>query len=158
MFDGVAALLGVRNRVSYEGQAALELEMLIDADGAGEPAYEFGVAAAEGRLQVDPAPMIRHLVADLASGCEPGRLSARFHNGLAQAVVEVCQRLRDPLGALPVALSGGVFQNRYLTERTAKLLRQAGFEVLLHRQVPPNDGGLALGQAAIAGAADIGSG
>ncbi len=152
LFDGVAALAGVRNRVSYEGQAALELEMLIDDSGAGEPGYDFSLSSADGRLQVDPAPMIRQLVADLAAGCAPSRISARFHNGLAETIVTVCQRVTESLGLLPVALSGGVFQNRYLTERTAQLLRQAGFEVLLHRQVPPNDGGLALGQAAIAGA------
>lgn len=150
LFDAVAALVGVRNRVSFEGQAALELEMLIDRDGAGEPGYPFALAESASLLQVDPAPLIRQLVQDLTDRVAPSRLSARFHNGLAQVILEVCQRVTAERGALPVALSGGVFQNRYLTERAAGLLRAAGFQVLLHRQVPPNDGGLALGQAVIA--------
>ncbi len=151
LFDAVAALVGLRNRVNYEGQAALELEMLIEADGAGEPAYPVKIFEAEGRLQLNPGPMIRQLVADLSSGLAPSKLSARFHNGLAQAILRVCQKTAERQGPLPVALSGGVFQNRYLAERTARSLREAGFDVLLHRQVPPNDGGLALGQAAVAG-------
>ena len=151
LFDAVAALIGVRNRVSYEGQAALELEMLIDADGGEENGYSFALVAAAGPLQIDVAPMIRAIVSDLQAGVSQGRISQRFHNGLAQMVVALCQQINADQG-LPVALSGGVFLNRYLTEKAAALLRQAGFEVLLHRQVPPNDGGLALGQAAIAGA------
>lgn len=151
LFDAVAALIGLRDKVSYEGQAALELEMLIEADGAGESTYPFGIEQQNGLLQLDPLPMIRAVVDDLHDGIVPAAISARFHNGLVQAVLDVCQRLTAEHGQLPVALSGGVFQNRYLTERAAQLLREAGFEVLLHRQVPPNDGGLALGQAAIAG-------
>jgi len=152
LFDAVAALIGVRNQVSYEGQAALELEMLIDEAGSDEPAYPFAMTSIDDRWQVDPAPMIKNLVLDLSEGAAVSALSARFHNGMAQAVVEVCQQISLDQEPLPVALSGGVFQNRYLTERTASLLRAAGFEVLLHRQVPPNDGGLALGQAAVAAA------
>ena len=151
LFDAVAALIGLRDKVSYEGQAALELEMLIEACGAEELDYPFGIEERDGLLQLDPLPMIRAVADDLRFGIAPAAISARFHNGLAQAVLDVCQRLTAEHGELPVALSGGVFQNRYLTERVAKLLREAGFEVLLHRQVPPNDGGLALGQAAIAG-------
>ncbi len=150
LFDAVAALVGVRNRVSYEGQAALELEMLIDSHGDGEPGYPFGLVATDAVLQIDPLPMIRQLVEDMQSGVAPARISARFHNGLAQLIVDVCRQLSTGSERLPVALSGGVFQNRYLTERCAKLLRAAGYDVLLHRQVPPNDGGLALGQAAVA--------
>ncbi len=152
LFDAVAALIGLRCKVSYEGQAALELEMLIDGDSAAEPAYSFLITETDGMLQVDPTPMIRQLVNDLAGQVTAAQISARFHNGLAQMVLDVCRTIVVEQGRLPVALSGGVFQNRYLTELTAKLLRQEGFEVLLHRQVPPNDGGLALGQAAIAGA------
>ncbi|SHI49111.1 Hydrogenase maturation protein, carbamoyltransferase HypF [Malonomonas rubra DSM 5091] len=152
LFDAVAALVGLRNRVSYEGQAAFELEMLIAASGEAEAPYRFDVVAAAGLLQIDAVPMIKALVADLRAGIEPAVVSARFHNGLAQTIVDVCRQIRGERGVLPVALSGGVFQNRYLTERSAKLLREAGFDVLLHRQVPPNDGGLALGQAVIAGA------
>jgi hydrogenase maturation protein HypF len=102
-------------------------------------------------LQIDTAPLIRSVVSDLQAEVPVARISARFHNGMAQMIVDLCQRIAVDRGRLPVALSGGVFQNRYLAERAAKLLRQAGFKVLLHRQVPPNDGGLSLGQAAIAG-------
>jgi hydrogenase maturation protein HypF len=151
LFDAVAALSGVRNQVSYEGQAALELEMLLDANAPSETGYAFALVETTGPLQIDAAPLIRAIVADLNSAVNAARISARFHNGMAQLIVEMCQRFAADRGALPVALSGGVFQNRYLTERTAKLLRETGFNVLLHRQVPPNDGGLALGQAAIAG-------
>ena len=151
LFDAVAALVGVRNRVSFEGQAALELEMLIGPPGGEESGYVFDLQEAPGVLEFDPGPMIRQLVSDLTAGVTADRISARFHNGLAQTVVDVCRQLAATHGVWPVALSGGVFQNRYLTERTAGLLRATGFEVLLHRQVPPNDGGLALGQAVIAG-------
>lgn len=148
LFDAVAALVGVRNQVSYEGQAALELEMLIEGDE--QQAYRFGFDVVDGLLQIDVLPMIKRVVEDVAGEVPASLVSARFHNGMAQLVLEVCQRISAERGRFPVALSGGVFQNRYLTERVAKLLREAGFEVLLHRQVPPNDGGLALGQAAIA--------
>ena len=152
LFDAVAALIGLHNRVSYEGQAALGLEMLIDEQGAGEAGYSFSVAETAGPLQIDATALITSIVSDLQLGVSGAKISARFHNGLAQLIVNLCLRISADRTPLPVALSGGVFQNRYLTERTAKLLRLAGFEVLLHRQVPPNDGGLALGQAAIAGA------
>lgn len=151
LFDAVAAMVGLRNKVSYEGQAALELEMLIDCDGPTESAYPFALLETDGLINLDPTPMIKQLVDDLSVAATGQQISARFHNGLALSIVTVCQRLVQAHGQFPVALSGGVFQNRYLTERTVKLLRGAGFEVLLHRQVPPNDGGLALGQAAIAG-------
>ncbi len=152
LFDAVAALLGLRNRVSYEGQAALELEMQIDAQGVVEAGYRFSLLESAGPLQIDAAPLIKSIVSDLHQGVAVARISARFHNGLAEMIVALCRRFTANKNTLPVVLSGGVFQNRYLTERTAKLLRDAGFEVLLHRQVPPNDGGLALGQAAVAGA------
>ena len=152
LFDAVAALSGVRNQVNYEGQAALELEMLIGQKGDSEAAYRFEIVDVNGGWQIDSLPMIRQLVTDLENGVAAELLSARFHNGLAQVIVDVCCKIAKEKGALPVALSGGVFQNRYLTERSAKMLRNAGFEVLLHRQVPPNDGGLSLGQAAVAAA------
>ncbi|NOY14194.1 MAG: carbamoyltransferase HypF [Deltaproteobacteria bacterium] len=151
LFDAVSALIGVRNRVSYEGQAALELEMLINQDGSEESAYSFALKRIDDLYHIDPNPMIRSLVTDLTAGVSLAQISARFHNGLAQTILDVCRSIAAEHGSLPVALSGGVFQNRYLTERAAELLRGAGFKVLLHRQVPPNDGGLALGQAAIAG-------
>lgn len=152
LFDAVAALAGIRQQVSYEGQAALELEMALQG-GAEAGEYPFGLRSDQQLLLVDPAPMIRALVADLQQGAAPGLVSARFHNGLARTIGKVCSRLGEQQGLDRVALSGGVFQNRYLTERSLEILQALGFSVLTHSLVPPNDGGLALGQAVIAGAA-----
>ena len=151
LFDAVAALVGIRDRVSYEGQAALELEMALEEDAGNCGSYPFSVRSEGEMLLIDSRPMIRQLIKDLAKRVSCSQISAQFHNGLTQAIVEVCERVRIEHGNFPVALSGGVFQNRYLTERTIEQLREKAFEVLVHRQVPPNDGGLALGQAVIAG-------
>jgi len=154
LFDGVAALVGLRGRVSYEGQAALELEMAIEGEGE-EGEYPFAVDLTDGLLIFDPASLIRALVEDLQRGATASAVSARFHNTLARMVVEICRRVRQRTGLNGVALSGGVFQNRYLTERSVALLQEDGFRVLTHSLVPPNDGGLALGQAVVAGAAGL---
>lgn len=150
LFDAVAALTGVRQVVSYEGQAALELEQAIEK-GNETAAYRFEIRNDGDLLICDPAPLIRQVVEDVRAGCDPAWISIRFHNGLAQVITEVCRRIRLQTGLERVALSGGVFQNRILTEKTYRILKEGGFDVLLHRQVPPNDGGLALGQAVIAG-------
>jgi hydrogenase maturation protein HypF len=151
LFDAVSALVGLRQRVSYEGQAALELEMAIGEEHE-ERRYPFHLDGETLPLQLDTAALIRAIVADLLRGESVAVVSARFHNTLAEAVSAVCRRLRTEFGAPDrVALSGGVFQNVSLTERTVHLLDAAGFTVLTHSLVPPNDGGLALGQAAIAG-------
>ncbi len=153
LFDAVAALAGVRQKVGYEGQAALELEMTIGEEGDTAGDYPFALRTEGPTLVLDPAPMIRALVADLQQGCAVGLLSARFHNGLARAIGAACEAVRSQRGINLVVLSGGVFQNRYLTEATLDVLSGLGFDVLTHSLVPPNDGGLALGQAVIAGAA-----
>ncbi len=150
LFDAVAALVGLRDRVSYEGQAALELEMA--ADPAEREGYPYDLRDEEGMLIFDLAVLTRAIVADLQAGAAPGIVSARFHTTLAWMVAEVCATLRSSSGIERVALSGGVFQNRLLTESVVPLLRRAGFSVYCHSRVPPNDGGLALGQAVIAGA------
>jgi hydrogenase maturation protein HypF len=144
LFDAVAALSGLRQSVNYEAQAAIELEASVDPDESG--AYPFGM---EGMV-LDPSPMIHALVDDVRGQLPPGRMAARFHNGLADLVLQACRQIRSTYGLRVVALSGGVWQNLVLLERTLAGLRRADFEVLLHRQVPTNDGGLALGQAAIA--------
>jgi len=147
LFDAVAALIGLRPEVTYEGQAAMELEAL--AEETSEEPYRFDLRE-ETELVLDPAPVFRSLVADLRAGVRKGRMAARFHDGLAAVVVEACQRLSAAHGSRTVALSGGVFQNvRFLTV-LVEGLTAAGFEVLTHRRVPPNDGGLALGQVAVA--------
>jgi hydrogenase maturation protein HypF len=150
-FDAVAALCGLRCSVSYEGQAAAELEAAA-APGSWEPyptSYAPG-AGPDGAGEIDLRPTVREIAAALHRGVAVAEVSARFHETLAAAVAEACVRARCELGIEAVALSGGCFQNRRLLERTAARLEQVGFEVLRHRRVPPNDGGIALGQAAVA--------
>jgi len=150
LFDAVAALVGLRQKVSYEGQAALELEMAI-ADESEKGSYPFSLIEEQGLLIFEPSTLIRAIAAEVLSGAEAGRVSARFHNTLAHMILESCKRIRERTGLTTVALSGGVFQNLYLTEKTVEVLEGGGFRVLTHSLVPPNDGGLALGQAVIAG-------
>jgi hydrogenase maturation protein HypF len=146
LFDAAASLAGVRHRVTYEAQAACELEAVIDPSERG--AYPFVL---EGNV-LDPAPALRELAADVRAGRPVGVLSARFHHGLADAVTAACRRLRDASGLGRVVLSGGVWQNLVLLRETTARLEAAAFEVLPHRRVPANDGGLALGQAVVAAA------
>ncbi|MBN1178757.1 MAG: carbamoyltransferase HypF [Anaerolineae bacterium] len=144
LFDVVSALAGVCQQISYEAQAAIELEALVEDDPG---AYPFDFHDGE----IDPAPVLRAAVADLRAGVPVGAISARFHNGLALAVRDVCCQVREETGLDEVALSGGVFQNVTLLGRTVPLLEAAGFRVYRHRLVPPNDGCIALGQAVVAG-------
>jgi len=150
LFDAVAALCGLRLEVGYEGQAALELEMAI-TPGSVEP-YPFPVVADEEVLLLDWQPMLAAIMADLAGQVPVGVISRRFHDGQAHGVLEVCRLLRKRTGLDLVVLSGGVFQNRYLTEAVSDLLVAEGFDLRRHSLVPPNDGGLALGQAEVAAA------
>ncbi|OGR33382.1 MAG: carbamoyltransferase HypF [Desulfuromonadales bacterium GWD2_61_12] len=148
LFDGVAALIGLRPRVSFEGQAAMELEMV--AAPAEQGAYPSAVERIGNLLEIDPALLIRAVVDDLHAAVPVAAISARFHRGVAHMVFQVCRILRAESGLSLVALSGGVFQNVFLTETVLALLRDDDFTVLTHSLVPPNDGGLALGQAIIA--------
>jgi hydrogenase maturation protein HypF len=153
LFDAVAAILGVRDAVNYEGQAAVELEQL--ADPAEPAAYPVRVApAGDGLLRLGGADLVRAVVEDLAAGVAPPLIAARFHNGLAAATVAACQAVGEETGLGTVALSGGVFQNMLLLERTVAGLEANGIRVLTHSRVPPNDAGISLGQAAVAGARD----
>lgn len=149
LFDAVAALAGLRYRVSYEGQAALELEMAIPENPC-EEAYPFVLEKIGEELIASPARVFRALVDDQQQGVDAGRISLRFHNGLARLILDACRSLRNQFGLQTVALTGGVFQNRYLTEKARALLLEEGFRVLLHSLVPPNDGGISLGQAVVA--------
>jgi hydrogenase maturation protein HypF len=147
LFDGVAALLGLHPRVTFEGQAAMALEHLADPHEPG--AYPLPLSSSPGAIAIlDWAPLVEALLADLRRGEAREAMAARFHNGLVEAIVAVARRV----GERRVALTGGCFQNRLLAERAAERLERAGFEVLLHRQVPPNDGGVSLGQALVAAA------
>ncbi|MBI4319842.1 MAG: carbamoyltransferase HypF [Chloroflexi bacterium] len=147
LFDAVAALLGVRGEITYEGQAAIDLEML--ADPAVSEGYQFGEVQ-QRPLEIDSSPVIRSLATDLRRGVDPAILAARFHNGVAQMIVRVCDVVRRATGLEGVCLSGGVFQNRFLTRRALAGLRGAGFTVYTHHLVPCNDGGISLGQALVA--------
>ncbi|MFD0547090.1 carbamoyltransferase HypF [Streptomyces mexicanus] len=151
LFDAVASLAGVCHRAHYEAQAALELEAAAaqawDADAA---AYPFALTTSAGALACDPAPLLRALVADLRHGTPAPVLAARFHRGLARAVAEICRRARAATGLSTVALTGGVFANGLLEQECTALLTGDGFTVLRHGEVPPNDGGLALGQLMVA--------
>jgi hydrogenase maturation protein HypF len=152
LFDAVAAALAIcADGIVYEGQAAIELEAIC-ADAHGEPGYDFALYDEGGIWVLDPAPMWEELFSDLADALPAARISARFHAGLAEAVVELSARIAAVHRINAVALSGGVFQNRTLFERVCHGLRARGLEVLSHRRVPSNDGGLALGQAVAAAA------
>jgi hydrogenase maturation protein HypF len=146
LFDAVASLIGLRDVARYEGQAAIELETL--ADERHEGGYEFSCS---GEI-IAPAPVIRDIVADLVRRVPASVIAAKFHNAVASLILEVARRIRDERELHRVALSGGVFQNRLLLNRTIRLLETAGFEVFTHIRVPPNDGGVALGQAVVADA------
>ncbi len=167
LFDAVAAIAGVRARVSHEGQGASELEGLTDLSERG--AYPMGLlggageggAAAVGPAEGEPAATpaiidaretITALLDDLADGTPVPRAAARFHNALARASAEACAGEARRRGLETVVLSGGVFQNRLLLERTAARLRERGLEALVPLRLPPNDGGIAFGQAAVAAA------
>jgi len=153
LFDAAAALLGVRDEISYEGQAAIELEQLADP---GEPgAYAAAIvpgAEAGAPFRASGADLIGAARADLAAGVAREVVAARFHNGLAALIEGGCVLLREQSGLDTVALSGGVFQNLLLLGGTVTRLEARGFTVLTHARVPCNDGGISLGQAVVAAA------
>jgi len=151
LFDAVAALVGVRDAVSYEGQAAIELEQV--ADTAERGGYRAGVTGSEP-FTIAGSDLIRSVVDDLGAGTAVPVVAARFHAAVVVAIVDACTRVREARGLTMVALSGGVFQNVLLVERTVAALEAAGFRVLTHVRVPPNDGGISFGQAAVAAARD----
>ena len=152
LFDAVSALLGVRDVVSYDGQAAIELEILADGHEQGSYPVPVDSTDTDAPLRLDTAALMRALVVDLLAGTSSAVLAARFHHSLARMVADVCSRLRAMHDLTTVALSGGVFCNALLLTRTVQLLEADGFTVLTHRTVPASDGGLALGQAAVGAA------
>jgi hydrogenase maturation protein HypF len=148
LFDAVASLAGLRQQTRFEGQAAMELEFNL-ANPETEPAYQFDFARPEATssahgsaLILDWAPLVESVLGDLQAGASAAQISARFHNGLVEAIVMLARKVGHP----QVCLSGGCFQNRYLTERAIGRLRAEGFRPYWQQRVPPNDGGIALGQ------------
>jgi hydrogenase maturation protein HypF len=168
LFDAVAALVGVRDVINYEGQAAIELEQLADVHERGSypvtitsrlpPAAGAWAQALPGtggtELRVAGSDLVLAAAEDLVGGVPASIIAGRFHNGVAAAIVTVCGRLREQTGLTLVALSGGVFQNLLLTSQVVTRLTDEGFRVLVHSRVPCNDGGISLGQIAVAGARD----
>jgi hydrogenase maturation protein HypF len=160
LFDAVAALIGLREEVIYEGQAAIELEML--AHGYDSPAdskpdliaqshYPFSITG-ESPAKLDVTPMMRAIVQDIQDDLPARQIAYRFHLSIAELLATACHEARKQTGLQVVALSGGVFQNGLLLEQLAQRLEAMAFQVYINRRVPPNDGGLALGQLAVAAA------
>lgn len=146
LFDAIASIAGIRQVCRHEGQAAMELEFAIDGSAAAEGAYPFDIEERDGAFIFDWRPMVRAIVAEGGSVLQ---ISAKFHHTLVDAGVEIARRVGEP----KVALTGGCFQNKYLTECFIVKLRAAGFTPYWHQRVPPNDGGIALGQIMAAGRA-----
>ena len=151
LFDAVACLLGLGLRVSYEAQAAVALESLAFKAGQGEVRYRFGYGD-NHPMEIDAAPVIGGILADIGAGVEPAVIAAAFHESIAAMIVDTAGRLAGLNGCTAAVISGGVFQNRLLCERVMELSSGRGIEFLMHRTVPPNDGGISLGQVQIAAA------
>ncbi len=161
LFDGVAAIAGGRSTVSFEGQAAMEWEMTMyrwgkveEMEAETQPALSDGydcelVEMSEG-IVLDYRPLVRTVVEEVIAGVHPSLISRRFHAGLCRALASVCHSLGEQTGLQTIALSGGCFQNVYLSTVLPRVLSRAGFEVLVHRLLPPNDGCISLGQAVVA--------
>jgi len=148
LFDAISSLLRLRDATNYEGQAAIELEQIADLDCAQK--YQFEVCEDESIIRA--APVIRSAVEDIIGGFSPAEISAKFHLGVADLIVNMAVKIRDKQKLNRVVLSGGVFQNVYLLRASLSGLENAAFEVFTHCRVPTNDGGISLGQAAIANA------
>ncbi len=171
LFDAVSALIGIRDKIDYEGQAAIELEMAAyschceeqdssltlgtsSAISDDKENYPYHIIEDKGIRVVKLATLLSAIIGDLSQGTPQGRISIRFHNTIAKMTNEICQVIANETGIKQVALSGGVFQNRLLLRKTVNLLGNNGFQVFTHRQVPCNDGGISLGQAVIANFAE----
>ena len=148
LFDAIAAIAGIRDVALYEGQAAIELETTATPD---PHPYPFALLPGTP-MRIDVTPTIHAIVEDIRAGAPVARVGGRFHSTVADMLAQACEQARATGAPDVVALSGGVFQNRHLTELLVQRLECAGFRVLLNRRVPPNDGGLCLGQAAVAAA------
>ncbi len=148
LFDAVAALAGVQQICSYEGQAAIRLEACAEAT---DRAYPHQMVESGGMLVIDPVPTIRGIVDDLRRGRSAGEISGAFHNTFVEMLAEAAGRIAREAGLDRVALSGGTFQNEWVLTGLCETLRQAGLEPVVHEHIPCNDGGLSLGQAVVAG-------
>jgi len=152
LFDTISALLGIRGEIDYEGQAAVELEMAAYEEDYVriQKNYPYSIIEEDGIRVVHLKDLFAAVMEDLDQDISKERISVKFHNTIARMIDEMCRLIANEAGINQVALSGGVFQNRLLLRKTIKLLESSGFQVFTHRQVPCNDGGISLGQAAIA--------
>ena len=144
LFDAVSSLLNIRQNATYEAQAAIEFEAVLDETEAEQ--YHFEI----NETEIDYRELIREIVRDIRLNIDKSIISAKFHNAAADLILRMSLQYRKSFKLNKIALSGGCFQNVVLLKKAFKLLRNQDFEVLTHRMVPPNDGGLALGQAVIA--------
>ena len=147
LFDAVSALVGIRKEIYYEGQAAIELEMAAGVEAGG---YPFDLQELEDNTLILIEPIFRGIVSDLERGVGVESISSKFHNTVAKIILNMCLKIRKTIGLDRVALSGGVFQNSLLLENAFILLDKNNFKVFTQHRVPPNDGGIALGQVVIA--------
>ncbi len=150
LFDAVSAMAGICSTIDYEAQAAIEMEMAAYSAPGEEGSYPFSLAGGEGYSTIMLHELIAAVLDDLLKGCHSSTVAMRFHNTLAEMARDVCVKIRGVSGLNSVALSGGCFQNRLLLTRVTDLLKKSGFDVLTHKDVPANDGGISLGQAVIA--------
>ncbi|MFQ5735571.1 MAG: carbamoyltransferase HypF [Thermodesulfobacteriota bacterium] len=149
LFDAVSSIAGVRDRITFEAEAAMELEAVAGPDTTGERPYPFETAGAAPAL-IDVRPVIRAVVRDVARGVGAQTISKRFHATVAEIIVSTAKGIRSKSGLGVAVLSGGVFQNQLLTGLAQARLAEEGFDVYTHERVPANDGGISLGQAAVA--------
>jgi hydrogenase maturation protein HypF len=142
LFDAVASIIGLRQTTGFEGQAAMQLEFI--ADRGVTASYPFSIDRTDTAAIIDPAEMVRAILRDLERRVPVSTIASRFHNTMAETMVAIAKIV----GEEKIALSGGCFQNKLLTELAVTRLRSEGFKVYWHQRVPPNDGGIALGQLA----------
>lgn len=147
LFDAVSALIGIRGKIDYEAQAAIEMEMAADENEKGS--YPFSIMEKDEVNVVHFKQLFSSMIKDLQDRVPQSNIAMKFHRTMAEVVVQMCRRLSGRSGLKKIALSGGVFQNRLLLRLTVSALERAGFEVLTHSKVPTNDGGVSLGQAVI---------
>lgn len=148
LFDAISSLLSIRDEVHYEGQAAIELEMI--SDHGEKETYPFHIEKDERPMIIDSTDMIRNIVGDLVKGVSTSKISGKFHRTIARLIIETCEAIRSMNGLNRIVLSGGVFQNIFLLSLVLEGLRKSDFGVYTHHLVPTNDGGISLGQAVIA--------
>lgn len=144
LFDGVSALIGIRQEINYEGQAAIELEAMADLHTSESYTMELS------GHQIQTQSLFVEIVRDFSNGIPVSIISAKFHNGIVKMSLEACERIRRETGIDKVALSGGVWQNLFLLKRMLQALKGAGFDALIHQQVPTNDACISLGQVLVA--------